>query len=336
MIASAAYVGLAWHFWSTRWRRPAEAGGAARAACGLRAWERAAILAPLALHGWLLYEDIFAAGELRFGFAQALSVMMWLGVALYWIESLFYSLDGMEPLVLPLAAAAAPLPALFPGLAARAPARVWAGLRPGSRDGLPLLGPWPEPPLWVASGHYRNGILLTPVTADLAPDHPNWIAHCRWLLEQGCDGLAVHGTTSEANSFSVAERLAMLDALGFTPHPLRDGEQAPLHERERKTFLKRLAVAVSIVSPARGWLQQLFDQYSGQRRFPALRCCSSSRPSASNTNSENARCSLPSPSWQAALSSVPVATSSPSTRISDSSSEETIRSPSPITSAPRG
>jgi ABC-type uncharacterized transport system permease subunit len=79
-------------------------------------WERAAVLAPLALHGGLLYHGIFSAAELRFGFAQALSVMMWLGVALYWLESLFYPLDGMEPLVLPLAALAAPLPAVFPGL----------------------------------------------------------------------------------------------------------------------------------------------------------------------------------------------------------------------------
>ena len=104
-------MGLAWHFWNTRWR--ARHGERA----GLRGWERAAILVPLALHGWLLYDGIFAAPELRFGFAQALSVMIWLGVALYWIESLFYSLDGMQPLVLPLAAVAAPLPALFPGLA---------------------------------------------------------------------------------------------------------------------------------------------------------------------------------------------------------------------------
>jgi ABC-type uncharacterized transport system permease subunit len=103
------YVGLAWHFWRTRWRR-------ADARKGLQAWERAAILTPLALHGWLLYQGIFAR-ELRFGFAQALSVMMFLGVALYWIESLFYDLEGMQPLVLPLAALAVPLPALFPGLA---------------------------------------------------------------------------------------------------------------------------------------------------------------------------------------------------------------------------
>lgn len=114
------YVGLAWHFWSTRWRsRPAPALGPETRA--LRVWERAGLLVPLALHGWLLYRGIFAATELRFGFAQALSVMMWLGVLIYWVESLFYSLEGMQPLVLPLAAVAAPLPALFPGLAAGGP-----------------------------------------------------------------------------------------------------------------------------------------------------------------------------------------------------------------------
>jgi ABC-type uncharacterized transport system permease subunit len=115
VIASAAYVGLAWHFWSTRWRHQATVAAAGEP--GLQAWERAAILAPLALHSWLIYESLFAAPDLRFGFAQALSVMTFLAVALYWIESLFYRLDGMEPLVLPLAAVAVPLPAIFPGLA---------------------------------------------------------------------------------------------------------------------------------------------------------------------------------------------------------------------------
>ncbi len=108
-LVSAAYLALAWHFWRTRWRR-----GAAPERPGLAAWERAAILAPLAVHAWLLYDGIFSR-ELRFGFAQALSVMMFLGVALYWVESLFASLEGLEPLILPLAAIAAPLPALFAG-----------------------------------------------------------------------------------------------------------------------------------------------------------------------------------------------------------------------------
>lgn len=40
-----------------------------------------------------------------------------------------------------------------------------AGLRPGSRDNAPLVGP-AGPGLMVATGHYRNGILLTPITAD--------------------------------------------------------------------------------------------------------------------------------------------------------------------------
>ncbi|MEE8445219.1 MAG: dihydrodipicolinate synthase family protein [Alphaproteobacteria bacterium] len=61
-----------------------------------------------------------------------------------------------------------------------------------------------------------SGVLaavLTPVDDALAPSIQPWIAHCRRLLDQGCDGLAVLGTTSEANSFSVPERLALLDAL---------------------------------------------------------------------------------------------------------------------------
>jgi ABC-type uncharacterized transport system permease subunit len=117
VIAAAVYVGLAWHFWRTRWRRRATAQGPAQGKGGLQTWERLAILLPLALHGFTLYQQIFASAGLRFGFAQALSAMTFLAVALYWIESLFYPLDGMEPLVLPLAAVAVPLPAIFPGLA---------------------------------------------------------------------------------------------------------------------------------------------------------------------------------------------------------------------------
>ena len=56
--------------------------------------------------------------------------------------------------------------------------------------------------------------VLTPLHDDLSPNHDTWLAHCRDLLDQGCSGLAVLGTTSEANSFSVSERLSMLDALG--------------------------------------------------------------------------------------------------------------------------
>ena len=46
----------------------------------------------------------------------------------------------------------------------------WAGLRPASRDHAPLLGASPHPGVVYATGHYRHGVLLAPVTADLAAD----------------------------------------------------------------------------------------------------------------------------------------------------------------------
>jgi len=47
----------------------------------------------------------------------------------------------------------------------------WAGLRPRSADDLPVIGPDPEiAGLFYATGHYRNGILLTPITAQLVAD----------------------------------------------------------------------------------------------------------------------------------------------------------------------
>ena len=114
LVAAAAYLGLAWHFWNTRWRPQARDARAAPAP-GLRGWERLAILAPLALHGWLLYAQLYGTAELRFGFAQALSAMLWLTVAIYWVESLFFRLEGMQPLVLGAAALASLAPGWFAG-----------------------------------------------------------------------------------------------------------------------------------------------------------------------------------------------------------------------------
>lgn len=54
--------------------------------------------------------------------------------------------------------------------------------------------------------------VLTPVGADLQPDADRFVAHARRLLDNGCHGLVVFGTTGEANSFSVDERLALLEA----------------------------------------------------------------------------------------------------------------------------
>ncbi len=58
-----------------------------------------------------------------------------------------------------------------------------------------------------------NAAVLTPMNADLSVDLDRMAAHCRWLLEHGCNGLAVMGTTGEANSLGISERIAVLEGL---------------------------------------------------------------------------------------------------------------------------
>jgi 4-hydroxy-tetrahydrodipicolinate synthase len=65
-----------------------------------------------------------------------------------------------------------------------------------------------------SSGHPRGifAAVLTPLTRSLQPDTAMFVAHCRWLLEQGCDGLVPIGTTGEANSLSLSQRLTLIEA----------------------------------------------------------------------------------------------------------------------------
>src|SRR6266436_4910824 len=64
---------------------------------------------------------------------------------------------------------------LAPGLANARIEETWAGLRPDSPDHLPILGPTDIGGLVVATGHFRSGILLTPITARLVRE---------WITEQ--------------------------------------------------------------------------------------------------------------------------------------------------------
>ncbi|MDI6025013.1 dihydrodipicolinate synthase family protein [Corticibacterium sp. UT-5YL-CI-8] len=66
----------------------------------------------------------------------------------------------------------------------------------------------------------------TPVNADLSPDHARFAAHCKRLLSEGCHGVALLGTTGEANSFSLTERKEILEkviAAGVDPTALMPG-----------------------------------------------------------------------------------------------------------------
>src|SRR5271169_405084 len=71
--------------------------------------------------------------------------------------------------------------------------------------------------------------VLTPFTANGEPDAGRFTLFCRWLLDQGAGGLAIFGTTSEANSMSPAERMGLLDHLveaGIPPEKLMPGTGA--------------------------------------------------------------------------------------------------------------
>ena len=69
---------------------------------------------------------------------------------------------------------------LAPGLKNAHIEETWAGLRPGSPDHLPILGPTDVDGLVMATGHFRSGILLTPITARLIRE---WITEQRVSLE---------------------------------------------------------------------------------------------------------------------------------------------------------
>jgi 4-hydroxy-tetrahydrodipicolinate synthase len=61
-----------------------------------------------------------------------------------------------------------------------------------------------------------SGVLapvVTPFKRDLSPDRERYVRHCKWLLANGCRGLAVFGTNSEANSLSIEERMVLLETL---------------------------------------------------------------------------------------------------------------------------
>lgn len=58
-----------------------------------------------------------------------------------------------------------------------------------------------------------NTAILTPMRADLSVDLDRMAAHGRWLLANGCNGLGVLGTTGEANSLGLSERIEILEGL---------------------------------------------------------------------------------------------------------------------------
>ncbi len=77
--------------------------------------ERLALATGLVFHGWLLATDMFIGGGVSFGLSNAVSVILWLTVLIYWLASLRHGLHALQAFVLPPAAVAVLLQKLAPG-----------------------------------------------------------------------------------------------------------------------------------------------------------------------------------------------------------------------------
>lgn len=109
LLPTAAYALLAAHYWRS------QSTGAALDPKPEAAWPvRLTLLTAIVVQGLALHGDMFQGAQMRFGFSTALAMMSWLAIAVYWIESLYARLGGLQALVLPVAALCSVLPLLFP------------------------------------------------------------------------------------------------------------------------------------------------------------------------------------------------------------------------------
>jgi ABC-type uncharacterized transport system permease subunit len=73
-----------------------------------------AVLFPLLLQGYLLYQSLFIEEQMNLGLVYSVSLILWLTMLVHWVARFFYPIASLQTLVLPLAAIGALLPVLFP------------------------------------------------------------------------------------------------------------------------------------------------------------------------------------------------------------------------------
>mgnify|MGYP003349089384 CR=1 FL=1 len=73
------------------------------------------MLFALAVHGWVLHDSVFTDQGFVFGFAQDLSLIVWVGLAFYWFQSWFLPISSLRWLAVLFAIVCSLLPSLFPG-----------------------------------------------------------------------------------------------------------------------------------------------------------------------------------------------------------------------------
>lgn len=122
VAVAALYLLVVWREWLAQ--RPAAASaGQELSAAGVPGpqpargpvWHAAILALALVMHGVLLLHGVYQDGELRFGFAHALSATLWVTALIVCVETLFTPSRGMFLLILPMTALASILPLLFPG-----------------------------------------------------------------------------------------------------------------------------------------------------------------------------------------------------------------------------
>ena len=109
LLTALLYAGLALHFWRTRWT-----SAEAAALPGSHTWERGVVLAPLLLHAILLYQATLLGPQVTLGIGNAASLIVWLSVMIYWAGSFMHRMEGLQALVMPVAAIGCLLPLVAP------------------------------------------------------------------------------------------------------------------------------------------------------------------------------------------------------------------------------
>lgn len=111
LVPASLYAGLGVLFW----RRCLLGAPPAAAQECMSGRERLVLLVALLAHGYVLREAIFPGSEMRFGFGVAVSLMVWLAICFYWVETLYTRLDGLHAAAMPAGALASLVPLIFPG-----------------------------------------------------------------------------------------------------------------------------------------------------------------------------------------------------------------------------
>lgn len=114
LLAASFYAALALWFRHAG-RTPESSGQLPSKSPSMSRPQRLTLLAAIVLHGFALHSAMFADGSMRFGFGPSVSMIVWLAICFYWIETLYASLQGLQSFALPAGAVASLLPLLMPG-----------------------------------------------------------------------------------------------------------------------------------------------------------------------------------------------------------------------------